>query len=57
VHESSGSSASYVESASGSESDDDLVDPADLLDSLPVKSSKDAKPQKRLVDAMDVDDK
>ncbi|KAJ7910754.1 hypothetical protein B0H13DRAFT_1876472 [Mycena leptocephala] len=56
VHESSGSSASYVKSASGSESDDDLVDPADLLSSLPAKSPKDAKPQKRPVDAMDVDE-
>ncbi|KAJ7936010.1 hypothetical protein B0H13DRAFT_1853713 [Mycena leptocephala] len=54
VHESSSSSASYVESASGSESDDDLVDPADLLSSLPAKSPKDAKTQKRPVDAMDV---
>jgi hypothetical protein len=56
VHESSGSSASYVESASGSESDDDLVDPADLLSSLPAKSLKDAKAEKRPVDAMDVDE-
>ncbi|KAJ7815213.1 hypothetical protein B0H13DRAFT_1924306, partial [Mycena leptocephala] len=56
VHESSGSSASYVESASGSESDDDLVDPADFLSSLPAKSPKDAKTQKRPVDAMDVDE-
>ncbi|KAJ7813250.1 hypothetical protein B0H13DRAFT_2382625 [Mycena leptocephala] len=56
VHELSSSSASYVESASGSESDGDLVHPADLLDSLPAKSPKDAKPQKRPVDAMDVDE-
>ncbi|KAJ7870842.1 hypothetical protein B0H13DRAFT_1896024 [Mycena leptocephala] len=56
VHESSGLSASYVESASGSSSDDDLVDPADLLSSFPAKSPKDTKPKKRSVDAMDVDE-
>ncbi|KAJ7883999.1 hypothetical protein B0H13DRAFT_1890139 [Mycena leptocephala] len=50
VHESSGSSASYVESASGSESDNDLVDPANLLSSLPAKSPKDAKAKKCSVD-------
>ncbi|KAJ7880969.1 hypothetical protein B0H13DRAFT_1891546 [Mycena leptocephala] len=53
---SSGSSVSYIDSGSGSGSeDDDLPDPATLLASVPSKSAK-SKVRKRSVDAMDVDE-
>ncbi|KAJ7814477.1 hypothetical protein B0H13DRAFT_2381747 [Mycena leptocephala] len=58
VRDSSGSSVSYVDSGSESESDDeDLPDPADLLKTLSAGPSKVIKVEKRPVDAMDVDDK
>ncbi|KAJ7882867.1 hypothetical protein B0H13DRAFT_2344473 [Mycena leptocephala] len=57
AHVSSSSSVSYIDFGSGSESDDeDLLDPANLLDASPPKSTKPTRARKRSIDAMDVDE-
>ncbi|KAJ7811191.1 hypothetical protein B0H13DRAFT_1926884 [Mycena leptocephala] len=57
ARDSSGSSVSYIDSGSESESDDkDLPDPADLLKTLSAGPSKVIKVEKHPVNAMDVDD-